>query len=267
MSRIPSCFERAKANGRQLLIPYITAGDGGEEKSLQTLLALAENGADIIEIGMPFSDPMADGPTIQKACERALLVGMDLAGVLRICRQFRQVHADIPIVLMGYLNPMWRYGLQNLAKDAAAAGVDGFIVVDCPPEEADQLQRHLKQYDLDQIFLVAPTSTPERMQRIAELASGFIYYVSMKGVTGAANVDDQGLQQPLSVLRSYSQLPLAVGFGIKTAEHAVAVARHADAVVIGSALVEALHKADDVNATVQEFIQPIRHAMDEATAE
>ena len=265
MSRIKACFEEAKRAQKKLLIPYITAGDGGMEKTLQSLYALAENGADIIEVGMPFSDPMADGPTIQKACERALNAGMDLAGVLEICRQFRQRYKSVPLVLMGYLNPMWRYGLEKLAKDSAAAGVDGFLVVDCPPEEAPQLQEHLQKYDLDQIFLVAPTSTTERMKSIADMASGFIYYVSMKGVTGTNNVDGDSLSEPMNQLRGFSDLPLAVGFGIKTAEHAVAVAKYADAIVIGSALVEALLISKNVEKTVVTFLQPIRHALDEVS--
>ncbi len=262
MSRIADCFAGCSSRQRTALIPYITAGDGGAQKTLSAMLALVESGADIIELGMPFSDPMADGPVIQKACERALEAGMTLAGVLELVKQFRAVDQVTPIVLMGYLNPLERYGHAAFAKDAAVAGVDGVLLVDCPPEEASGIREDLQRQQIDQIFLVAPTSTEERQQRICRQASGFVYYVSLKGVTGSSSLDESALAGPVAALRQHTDLPIAVGFGIKSAEDALTVAGHADAVVIGSALVSCLAQADDTQQAVHEFIKPIRLALD-----
>lgn len=265
MSRIEQRFADCRQAGRCALIPYITAGDGGAQASLSAMQALADNGADIIELGMPFSDPMADGPVIQKACERALAAGMTLHGVLELVRQFRQ-NNDTPIVLMGYMNPIERYGHQPFANDASQAGVDGVLLVDCPPEEAVSIQQILSAQQIDQIFLIAPTSTETRLQRICSMASGFVYYVSLKGVTGAATLDEAALAQPIGQLRQHTDLPIAVGFGIKSPQDAVTVAKHADAVVIGSALVECLRLSNeqgaDINKAVAGFMQPIRQALD-----
>lgn len=265
MSRIAKRFIECQQAGRCALIPYITAGDGGPNTTLTAMHALADSGADIIELGMPFSDPMADGPVIQKACERALAAGMTLQGVLELVRQFRRDN-DTPVVLMGYMNPIERYGHQQFASDAAQAGVDGVLLVDCPPEEAESIQQILSGQQIDQVFLIAPTSTSERLQRICAMASGFVYYVSLKGVTGAATLDEAALAQPIKNLQQNTDLPIAVGFGIKSPQDAVTVAAHADAVVIGSALVECLRLANEAKADIAQaangFMQPIRQALD-----
>ncbi len=262
MSRIAECFNKCSSIGRTALIPYITAGDGGAEATLTVMQTLVESGADIIELGMPFSDPMADGPVIQKACERALASGMTLTGVLGLVRRFRMDDQITPIVLMGYMNPIERYGLKLFSQDAASAGVDGVLLVDCPPEEAATVHAHLSECSIDQIFLVAPTSTEQRRQQICAISSGFVYYVSLKGVTGAACLQQASLAEPIAEIKQHTKLPIAVGFGIKSPSDAVAVAEHADAVVIGSALVENLAQADDVAQLARDFLQPIRQALD-----
>lgn len=265
MSRIANCYERCESEGKTALIPYITAGDGGAEHTLMTLQALANNGADIIELGMPFSDPMADGPVIQKACERSIAAGMTLTGVLELVTQFRDQDKTTPIVLMGYMNPIERFGRQAFAEAAQTAGVDGVLLVDCPPEEAKDFRALLVAHEIDQIFLIAPTSTEQRLESICGLASGFVYYVSLKGVTGAATLEQVELSEPIANLRSHTELPIAVGFGIKTPQDAVLVAGHADAVVIGSALVEFLHESTDPVQAVNQFLSPIRAALDSHT--
>ena len=266
MNRIDQIFAQAREDDRKLLIPYITAGDGGAAFTLQVLQSLAANGADIIELGMPFSDPMADGPVIQKACERALAAGMDLHGVLDLVRQFRAGNKTTPVVLMGYLNPVWRYGLQDFAKDAATAGIDALLIVDAPPEESADIHAVLQPHGLHQIMLAAPTSSDQRLQLIAGVAGGFVYYVALKGVTGAASLDGAAMAEPMQRLRRCTTLPVAVGFGIKSAADAAAVAAHADAVVIGSALVQALadcqQQQSDVDAVITDFMAPLRTALD-----
>lgn len=267
MNRIDQVFAQAREQGRKLLIPYITAGDGGAGFSGQVLQALVAHGADIIELGMPFSDPMADGPVIQKACERALAAGMNLHGVLDLVREFRRSDQRTPLVLMGYLNPIWRYGLQAFATDAATAGVDALLIVDAPPEESADIHAVLQPLDLHQIMLAAPTSSDQRLQLISGVAGGFVYYVALKGVTGAASLDGATMAAPVARLRRYTSLPIAVGFGIKNAADAAAVAEHADAVVIGSALVQALAECQqqhlDAEVLVAEFMLPLRAALDQ----
>ena len=264
-NRIDLCFEALATAGRTALIPFITAGDPNPKWTVAIMHALADAGADLLELGVPFSDPAADGPVIQAASERAIARGVSLQGVLEIVSQFRQQDISTPVVLMGYLNPIERYGHAEFARDAARAGVDGILMVDCPPEEMVHLRGQLDDHGIYPICLVAPTTTPERMEWIAHQASGYIYYVSFKGITGANRLEQTSLAEPVSELRSHTDLPLAVGFGIKDAQSAAAVAEVADGVVIGSALIERLAEArseSDACRQVADFLAPIRAAMD-----
>lgn len=269
MSRIQSVFEQLHQAGRTALIPYITAGDPHPKLTLPAMRALATQGADIIELGIPFSDPMADGPVIQKACERALTHHVDLKQVLSMVRDFRIDNQHTPVVLMGYMNPIERYGAEAFAHDAHAAGVDAVLIVDLPPEEAGPLRHALAASAMDEIFLVAPTTTDARCAKIAAQASGFVYYVALKGVTGAGHADYSGLAEPIAQIRRHTQLPVGVGFGIRDAAGACQVAQVADAVVIGSALVEQLSICQDaaqVDTQVKTFMAPIRTALDAQSA-
>jgi tryptophan synthase alpha chain len=264
-NRIDTRFEELAAAGRAALIPFITVGDPDPDWTVEVMHALVEHGSDVIELGVPFSDPTADGPVIQQASERAIAKGVSLCTVLESVRSFRRDDADTPIVLMGYLNPIERYGYDAFAEDAAAAGVDGVLLVDCPPEEMDLLRAGLDRGGIHPICLVAPTTTEERMGRIGGQAGGYIYYVSFKGITGAARLDTASLAGPLEMLRRHCTVPLAVGFGIKDADSAAAVAGVADGVVIGSALVSRLadaESAEDARGRVAAFLAPIRAAMD-----
>lgn len=227
--------------------------------------ALVSAGADIIELGVPFSDPMADGPVIQVASERAISRGVTLTTVLDTVSAFRERDQETPVVLMGYLNPIMRFGSDAFAEQAALSGVDGVLIVDCPPEEMATFRAPLDQHGVHSISLIAPTTTPVRMKMIAAQAGGYIYYVSFKGITGANRLDEASLEIPIRNIRSFSDLPVAVGFGIKSAENAAAVARLADAVVIGSALIEQIGNAgteQEACAQVEAFLAPIRQAMD-----
>ena len=266
MSRIASCFQTLRRSGRKALIPFITAGDPQPALTVPLLHAMVGAGADLIELGVPFSDPMADGPVIQRACERALRQGVSLRQVLELAQAFRREDKITPLVLMGYLNPIERMGYQDFARAAAAAGVDGVLTVDLPPEEAQELLTALRAVDLDPIFLLAPTSTPERIQKVAALARGYVYYVSLKGVTGAATLDVLDVGQKLDVIRRYTDLPVGVGFGIKDAASAAAVARLADAVVVGSALVSWIEQLADeperLQAEIVGLLAAMRRAMD-----
>ena len=258
-------FDTLSRTGRTALVPFITVGDPDPAWTVDIMHALVESGADLLELGAPFSDPVADGPVIQLASERAISRGVTLRSVLDTVETFRCQDADTPVILMGYMNPIERYGHAAFAGDAAWAGVDGVLLVDCPPEEMALLRGHLDEHGIYPIHLVAPTTTSERMRIIAEQARGFLYYVSFKGVTGASGLDAAGLCGPIREIRSHSDLPIAVGFGIKTADNAAAIAGLADAVVIGSALVEQVHNAgsrDDACECVNSFLAPIRHAMD-----
>jgi tryptophan synthase alpha chain len=264
-NKIDTRFERLSRIGRKALVPFITVGDPDPEWTVDIMHALVQSGADLLELGVPFSDPAADGPVIQSASERAISRGVTLRGVLDTVETFRRQDPDTPVVLMGYLNPIERYGRENFAGDAARAGVDGVLLVDCPPEEMTGLRGHLDEHGIYSICLVAPTTTSERLQFIAGQAKGYLYYVSFKGITGANSLDEAGLAGPVRKIRSHSNLPIAVGFGIKTADNAAAVAGLADAVVIGSALVEQMQDAgscDDACERVMDFLAPIRHAMD-----
>jgi tryptophan synthase alpha chain len=268
MNRITRRLQDLQRAGRKALIPYITAGDPHPETTVPMLQALVRAGADIIELGVPFSDPMADGPVIQKACERALAQGVSLNQVLRMVTEFRRNDPDTPLVLMGYLNPIEAMGYGRFARAAAEAGVDGVLTVDLPPEEAHDLLAGLNETGLSPIFLLAPTSTAERMRQVAELARGYVYYVSLKGVTGSASLDVTALGEKLAVIRTFTDLPVGVGFGIKDAATAAAVARTADAVVVGSAIVGLM--ADSANdparmtQAVSALVSGMRRAMDEA---
>jgi tryptophan synthase alpha chain len=270
MSRIGTAFERLKAQGKTGLVPYITAGDPSRESVLELMHALVANGADVIELGVPFSDPMADGPVIQRSSERALLRKVSLQDCLSWVAQFRKTNAHTPIVLMGYANPIERYGVEAFVAAATQAGVDGTIIVDYPPEECESFSAALHAADLDPVFLLAPTSTDKRMQDVARLGSGYLYYVSLRGVTGAANLDVQSVAQRVEKIRSYTDMPIGVGFGISDAQSAVAVAQCADAVVIGSALIRLMEEAqkngEDPIQKAGGFISGIRKALDQMPA-
>jgi tryptophan synthase alpha chain len=262
MSRIQSILAALGQQGRKALIPYICAGDPLPEATVEVMLAMAQAGADIIELGVPFSDPMADGPVIQKASERALAKGIGMAQVLGFVRGFRASNATTPVVLMGYANPIERYGIPRFIADAKAAGV---LVVDYPPEEAESFAAALKADALDPIFLLAPTSTEQRMKDVGRIASGYVYYVSLKGVTGAGHLDTDAVAAVLPRIRQHVKIPLGVGFGIRDAATAKAVARSADAVVIGSALVQLMQTQtrDTLAPAAAAFIAEIRAALDE----
>lgn len=264
-NRIDRCFAALAESGRRALIPFVTAGYPEAEWTVPILHALVRAGADVIELGVPFSDPMADGPVIQVASERAIANGVSLRVVLDMVRRFRDEDTTTPMVLMGYLNPVERYGHEAFAADAAEAGVDGLLLVDCPPEEMGDLRDRLDRSGVFPICLVAPTTTDARMESISRQARGYLYYVSFKGITGADRLDASALAAPLARLRNHSDLPLAVGFGIKGPESAAAVSGVADAVVIGSALIEALGTAESRDGACErmvEFLAPIRAAID-----
>lgn len=268
MSRIAATFDALRRDGRQALIPYITVGDPYADATPEIMAALADGGADVIELGVPFSDPMADGPVIQQAGERALARGIGLAQVFAAVRAFRERNQHTPVVLMGYANPVERYdgrhGDGAFIRDAAAAGVDGVLIVDYPPEECEDFAARLKAAGLDLIFLLAPTSTDARMRLVGRLASGYVYYVSLKGVTGAGHLDTAAVAAMLPRIRAHVQTPVGVGFGIRDAATARAVAEVADAVVIGSRLVQLLAEQprEAVAAAARDFIAGIRAALD-----
>ncbi len=264
MSRIPAKFEALRAARRKALIPYITAGDPGPALTVPLLHALAGAGCDILEIGVPFSDPMADGPVIQRSCERALKKGVGLNDVLGMVSEFRTKDAATPIVLMGYANPIEAMGVEAFVSAAAAAGVDGVIVVDYPPEECADFAALCAKNGIDQIFLLAPTSTDARIKEVARAGSGYLYYVSLKGVTGAGHIDTSAVAAHLPKIRAASRLPIGVGFGIRDAASAKAIAAVADAVVIGSRIIEEIESAGPEHAVrrVADLIRPIRAALD-----
>jgi len=241
MSRIAECFKQL--SGRKALIPFITAGDPNPALTVDLMHGLVEGGADIIELGVPFSDPMADGPVIQRASERALKHHVSLSQVLDLVARFRQDNAHTPVVLMGYLNPVCAMGFNRFAERARAVGVDGVLTVDCPPEEAGELSQALVDCDLDPIFLIAPTTPPARIRQIGQLARGYVYYVSLKGVTGAGNLDIGDVTGKIAALRESIPVPIGVGFGIRDAATAAALAAAADAIVVGSRLVQEIEDA------------------------
>ena len=268
MSRIGSTLAALKAQGRKALIPFVTTGDPFADATPEIMHALADGGADIIELGVPFSDPMADGPVIQQAGERALARGIGLTQVLGCVRDFRRSNTSTPVVLMGYANPVERYdqkhGAGRFIRDAAEAGVDGLLVVDYPPEECGQFSADLQAAGMDLIFLLAPTSTEQRIRDVAKVATGYVYYVSLKGVTGAGHLDTDAVALAVPRIRAHVKVPVGVGFGIRDAATAQAVARVSDAVVIGSRLVQLLNEAprDQVGAVARGFMAEIRTAID-----
>ena len=264
MNRIDVTFSNLREQGRKALIPFIHCGDPYPDLSPELMWAMADAGADVIELGVPFSDPMADGPVIQRAGERALKHQVGLPQVLGYVRDFRAGNDRTPVVLMGYANPVERYGIERFVVDAKAAGVDGVLIVDYPPEECEAFAAALKGQGMDLIFLLAPTSTAARMRSIGELASGYVYYVSLKGVTGAGHLNTAAVAEAIPRIRTHVSVPVGVGFGIRDAATARAVADHADAVVIGSKLVELLEvqPRDNVALTGAQFIREIRAALD-----
>lgn len=261
MSRIAACFQALQAQGKKALIPYITAGDPHPSITVPLMHSMVEAGASIIELGVPFSDPMADGPTIQLAHERALVHHTSLTNILAMVEVFRQTNQSTPVVLMGYLNPIEIMGYEAFAQAAQAAGVDGVLTVDLPPEEGKTVLPLFKAHGLDPIFLVAPTTPRLRMQAIAEAASGFIYYVSLKGVTGANTLDTAEVAARLAQMRAYTSLPLGVGFGIKDAATAAAIGQVADAVVVGSALIKQVEATPDDHAAIIKNISGLLASM------
>ena len=261
MSRIAACFQALQTQGKKALIPYVTAGDPHPSITVPLMHSMVEAGASIIELGVPFSDPMADGPTIQLAHERALVHNTSLTSILAMVKQFRQTNQTTPVVLMGYLNPIEIMGYEVFAKAAQEAGVDGVLTVDLPPEEGKDVLPLFKAHGLDPIFLVAPTTPTHRMQAIAEAASGFVYYVSLKGVTGANTLDTNQVAARLGQMREYTQLPLGVGFGIKDAATAAAVGQVADAVVVGSALIKQVEATPDDHAMIIKNISGLLASM------
>jgi tryptophan synthase alpha chain len=270
MSRLAARFAQLKQQGRVALIPYITAGDPQPAVTVPLMHALVVAGADVLELGVPFSDPMADGPVIQQAAERALKHHVSLHNVLDMVREFRTKDSSTPVVLMGYLNPIEVFGYPAFAKAAAAAGVDGALTVDLPPEEADDFITATRAHGLDTIFLLAPTSDAGRIQRILGVASGFVYYVSLRGVTGAGHLDLTEVRNKVGIIKKQTTLPVGVGFGIGSPEAAAQVAAFADAVVVGSALVQRVAALaatpDKIPAAAAVFIGSLRAAIDRVPA-
>ncbi len=268
MSRIAATFERLKSNNRKALIPYITAGDYTPELTVPLMHAMVEAGANIIELGVPFSDPMADGPVIQKAAERALEHNVSLRDVFEMVKAFRMQDKRTPVILMGYLNPIEAMGYAEFASAAANAGVDGVLTVDMPPEEGGECIPLLREQGVDPIFLIAPTSTAARIASLVSNASGFVYYVSLKGVTGAGHLDVEGAAEKLKSIRQVTDLPLGVGFGIRDAETAVAIGKEADAIIVGSAIVKKIEEGAGnpalITANIVAMLSSIRGALDQS---
>jgi tryptophan synthase alpha chain len=264
MSRIQGRFEALARAKRKALIPYIAAGDPHPSFTVPLMRGLVEAGADILELGVPFSDPMADGPVIQRASERALKHGVGLADVLKLVAQFRQADKTTPIVLMGYANPIEAMGVEKFVAAAKAAEVDGVIVVDYPPEECEQFAALAKKHGIDPVFLLAPTSTDRRIEQVARVGSGYLYYVSLRGITGASHIDLGDVATRIPKIRAATKLPIGVGFGIRDAESARRVAQSADAVVIGSRIIQEIEAgaAEGAVARVKAFLKPIRQALD-----
>jgi tryptophan synthase alpha chain len=268
MSRIEATFQQLKATGRKALIPYVTAGFPFADVTPELMHAMVAAGADVIELGVPFSDPSADGPVIQKAGDKALAFGIGTSHVIDMVRAFRQTNTTTPVVLMGYANPIERYDLKHgkdgFIRDASAAGIDGVLVVDYPPEECVEFAAKLRAHNMDLIFLLAPTSTDQRMQQVADVASGYVYYVSLKGVTGSGALNTDEVEAMLPRIRQKVSIPVGVGFGIRDAQTAQTIAKVADAVVIGSKIIQLIENEprDQVAAVAGDFLRGIRQAMD-----
>jgi len=267
MSRIQSTFATLKQQGKKALIPYITAGDPHPKFTVELMHTLVKHGADMIELGVPFSDPMADGPVIQRASERALVHKVGLSTVLEMVKTFRKSDQKTPIILMGYANPIEAIGPVAFANRAKEADVDGIITVDYPPEECGEFLKELRDRDIDPVFLLAPTTEPKRVDLIVNQASGFLYYVSLKGVTGAANLDIKEVEQRVTAIREKTNLPVGIGFGIRDAATAAATAKIADAVVVGSRMVQAIETSNEDNLldNVATLIAELKRAVDSAT--
>lgn len=265
MSRIQSTFAALAAQNKKGLITFITAGDPAPEMTVPLMHALVSGGVDVLELGVPFSDPMAEGPVIQRACERALKFGVGIRDVMNFVREFRKTNTTTPVVLMGYANPIEHMGQSAFIKEASEAGADGAIVVDYPPEECEEFAKAMQENGMDLIFLLAPTSTEERIAQVAKVGSGFSYYVSLKGVTGAGHIDTAEVAQRIAAMRKYVKLPIGVGFGIRDAATAKMVASVSDAVVIGSRIIQELENTpqDQAVIAVQTFVKGIRKALDE----
>src|SRR5450830_1225894 len=264
MSRIATTFANLKSQHKTGLVTFITAGDPGPDATVPLMHALVEGGADVLELGVPFSDPMAEGPVIQRACERALAQGVGIRHVFEFVKEFRQTNQHTPVVLMGYANPIERIGADAFIAASREAGADGAIVVDYPPEECEEFAAAMRAADLDLIFLLAPTSTEQRIAQVAKVGSGFSYYVSLKGVTGAGNIDTEQVAERLAAIRQHVKLPIGVGFGIRDGATAKAVAKVADAVVIGSRIIQEIENAREGGAVdaVRSFTAGIRAALD-----
>jgi len=271
MSRLEGVFSQLKANQRKALVSYVVAGDPSPEGTAELLHQLVAAGADVLEVGVPFSDPMSEGVVIQQGHERALANGMTLRGVLQIVAEFREQDQSTPIVMMGYANPIERFGYERFAAAGAEAGVDGLITVDLPPEEVERLESALREHELDNIFLISPTTPEDRIRTIVDRASGFIYYVAVKGVTGSGQLNVAEVADRVSLIRNMTALPIAVGFGIKDADSARAVAGVADAVVVGSALIDQMVRAGSSDSSLDEIqihqaavklLQSIREGVD-----
>jgi tryptophan synthase alpha chain len=268
MSRIEATFQQLKTTGRQALIPYVTAGFPFADVTPELMHAMVAAGADVIELGVPFSDPSADGPVIQKAGDKALAFGIGTTHVIDMVKAFRQTNTTTPVVLMGYANPIERYDLKHgkdgFIRDASAAGIDGVLVVDYPPEECVEFAAKLRAHNMDLIFLLAPTSTDQRMQQVADVASGYVYYVSLKGVTGSGALNTDEVKAMLPRIRQKVSIPVGVGFGIRDAQTAQTIAKVADAVVIGSKIIQLIENEprDKVATVAGDFLRGIRQAMD-----
>jgi len=267
VSRIRERFDDLRKRGRKALIPFVTGGDPDPSVTVPLLHSLVAAGADIVELGVPFSDPMADGPVIQRASERALVKHVNLHRVLSMVREFRERDKDTPVILMGYLNPYEVMGYEKSAESAAEVGVDGILTVDLPPEEAEAFVSALREYGLDPIFLVAPTSDQRRVARICQWASGFVYYVALKGVTGSSHLDVESVARKVTAIKAQTDLPVGVGFGIRDAAAAAQIGRVSDAVVVGSALVQRIESLGDhqekILESVSALVREMREALDE----
>jgi len=263
-SRLKDCFAKLEVNGKKALIPYIAAGDSNKSITVPLMHRMVEAGSDIIELGIPFSDPMADGPTIQLACERALEHHTSLADVIDMVKEFRRANTVTPIVLMGYLNPVEAFGYESFAKAAADVGIDGLLTVDLPPEESEQMAGVLAKYDIDPIFLLSPTTTEERIKSIVRAGSGYLYYVSLKGVTGSSILNIDEVSEKVAAIKTHTDLPVGVGFGIKDAESAAAISAISDGVIVGSAIVKIIEKNVDDTDTILDQISTLLSSMREA---
>jgi len=268
MSRIEATFQQLKATGRKALIPYVTAGFPFADVTPELMHAMVDAGADVIELGVPFSDPSADGPVIQKAGDKALAFGIGTTHVIDMVKTFREKDKSTPVVLMGYANPIERYDLKHgkdgFIRDASAAGIDGVLVVDYPPEECVEFAAKLRAHQMDLIFLLAPTSTDQRMQQVADVASGYVYYVSLKGVTGSGALNTAEVEAMLPRIRQKVSIPVGGGFGIRDAQTAQTISKVADAVVIGSKIIQLIENEprDKVASVAGDFLRDIRQAMD-----